>query len=183
MMPMFGAGTSARVDGRRRGFTLVELIIVTAVIALVAAAAAPRFTGWLRRTSVEGASGHLALVLRRAHNQAAVTGARHRLVLDMDRSAYVVLREDEEGRFVEVRDEGQRRASLARGVSFKDVVMPSGRVTRSGSVTIDIFPKGFMDEVIVHIGDDSGRVRSVMVRGWLGRVKVLDGYRGWDDAG
>ncbi len=160
-------------------FTLVEMMIVAAIVALLAAGTVPKFTGWLKSSRIDAAAGHMAGVLRRAHNVAAVTGKKHRVVLDLEGGAYSVEREGEEGDFEAAPDRMFRRVVLARGIVFKDVTFPSGDMLTTGKAAIEVFPKGFMDEILVHLADESGRERTVLVRGWLGRVKVLSGYRDW----
>ncbi len=48
-----------RMRGSAMGFTLVELMILIAIMAIVAAVAIPQFNIWMIRARIQGASGHL----------------------------------------------------------------------------------------------------------------------------
>lgn len=54
-----------QVSARRRGFTLLELLVVLAIVALVSATAAPRVAGWLEAAEQRGWQSDLRAQLAR----------------------------------------------------------------------------------------------------------------------
>jgi type IV fimbrial biogenesis protein FimT len=54
-----------------RGFTLIELLVVLTLTAILAAVAAPAFTGTMGRTAVRGTASSLQLDMMRARSEAA----------------------------------------------------------------------------------------------------------------
>lgn len=58
---------------RRDGFTLVELMIVIAVIGILAAIAAPSYQTYMAQRRLNGAARHLAMHLMQARSQAITT--------------------------------------------------------------------------------------------------------------
>jgi prepilin-type N-terminal cleavage/methylation domain-containing protein len=69
----------------RRGFTLVELLVVIAVAALLLALAAPRFAGMLDSIQAEAAARRLAGALQLARATAVLRGRR--TALEVQRGA------------------------------------------------------------------------------------------------
>jgi general secretion pathway protein H len=73
---------------RQRGFTLVEIIVVVALIALLTAVVAGTVTGGLGSARVRAASKDLMAALRFTRSQAVVKRESQVLVLDVERRAY-----------------------------------------------------------------------------------------------
>ena len=61
---------------RRDGFTLVELMIVIAVIGILAAIAAPSYQTYMAQRRLNGAARHLAMHLMQARSQAITTNKK-----------------------------------------------------------------------------------------------------------
>jgi prepilin-type N-terminal cleavage/methylation domain-containing protein len=73
---------------RRRGFTLVELILVMIVIFTLATIIAPRFTDFFPSLQVRKSTEHLLAWARKARSDAALTGTRQRLLMDSSKKKY-----------------------------------------------------------------------------------------------
>jgi type IV fimbrial biogenesis protein FimT len=67
-----------------RGFTMVELMVVVALVAIILALAVPSFTGTLARKRLEGVASELATDLQYARSEAAQRNAAVRVIIGTD---------------------------------------------------------------------------------------------------
>jgi type II secretion system protein H len=77
----------ARSRARRRGFTLIEILAVVAILALTAVFVLPNL-GALGERRVQHAALRLAAELELARQRAVVTGIPHRVLFDLQNGAY-----------------------------------------------------------------------------------------------
>lgn len=75
---------------QHRGFSLVELMIVLAVMSLLLMFAAPRMAGNLTGLTLKTAAKKTAGMVRYARGQAVATGVPHAAVFDCERHALIV---------------------------------------------------------------------------------------------
>lgn len=68
-------------SARRRGYTLIELIIVVAITALISGFALPGIIGGIQRRGVDGAARRLTEDVRLAQSTALTRGAQARLIV------------------------------------------------------------------------------------------------------
>lgn len=73
------------------GFTLVELLVVAAVVMLLAAMAVPRYARSVSRWRAESAARRIAADLTLAQRHARTTSAAQRLEFDVAGSSYTLL--------------------------------------------------------------------------------------------
>jgi prepilin-type N-terminal cleavage/methylation domain-containing protein len=66
----FSASSAVYLSRNVRGFTLLEILIVTIIIALVAGIGIPRFIGSLERAEIKSTAGEIASVMRLARLKA-----------------------------------------------------------------------------------------------------------------
>lgn len=77
-----------RRAGFRAAFTLIELIVVMAIIVVLASMAAPRFGNSLNNRRVEMAAHRIAADLKLARQRARTTGSAVRVVFDALSDSY-----------------------------------------------------------------------------------------------
>jgi type II secretion system protein H len=76
-----------RAAGRRRGFTLIEVLAVVAILALVAVLVVPNL-GALRTRRLKVSAERLAAEIELARQRAVATGIPHRIYFDLDAARY-----------------------------------------------------------------------------------------------
>ena len=72
----------------RRGVTLLELMLVMAILVVFAAVLAPRFTDFFPSLQVDRTARTVLAWAKKARADAALTGARQRLVFDFEKRRY-----------------------------------------------------------------------------------------------
>ncbi|HET58672.1 MAG TPA: type II secretion system protein GspH [Deltaproteobacteria bacterium] len=133
------------------GFTLVELMIVVALMGIMAAIAAPGFRDYMAQNRLNGAARLVMTDLMYARSQAATENAN--FTVDFSGNSYSVMRTDDSDvrRSRNIQDE-YFDVTMTSNQDF--VYRPNGTVTAAGTVTLTN-SKG-TKQVIVSM---AGRVR------------------------
>ncbi len=163
----------------RKGFTLLELLVVLVIISLVAAFVGPRVAGSMSTLSLKTASKKIAASLRYARSQATSENTPYIVVFDLNKNrlalgaAQATSRGDSEE---EAADEGQegyrsRIYDLPEGIIFDRVVSVE---SESGSEIFRIifFPNGASSGGKVFLKNDRGRRCFVSVDFVTGTVQL-----------
>ncbi len=159
-----------------RAFTLIELVVVLAVLGLLAAAAAVKFHGLFGRTRLQAAArglgDHFALAVRRAY----VTGGYHTLVFDLETGRYWIKegRRDEEGRSFLMR-------RLVRGVSFADIQVGGNLYVPPGTLSVEISPLGVTNDLLVNLQDSEGGEAAVWLNALVQSVEYFSERKNFED--
>lgn len=134
------------VRERESGFTLIEMMVVMAIIALMAALAVPSVSNFFQ-VSLSSTAREMAGVVKETYNSTVVTGQVHRLVYDFKTQSYwvesamgsVLLDTDESRKRAErksrfatekEKEEAEKQRSsqfmMAKSVTRKKVALPTG---------------------------------------------------------
>lgn len=98
-----------------RGFTMIELLVTTAIVAVVANAAAPTFSEQLARRRIEGAATEMTVDLHYARSEAISKNRQISLKTKADGSGYDI-----------------NYVDAPAAVPFKEVRLPSGIAVTAG---------------------------------------------------
>ena len=173
--PMSRAGISTDPSGKS-GFTLIELVMVLAIIGIALGLVAPRFSGFLGTAELGSTARILAGTARAVHNEAARRGHEIVLHLNLDRNEYWVTYKTKEGVEKEVGGMFLKKRSLPKGIKFKDIVLHNKYVTAQGEVSLVYSPLGRVGRTVIHLEDRTGRNFTVRIKPYNGQVEVYNYY-------
>jgi general secretion pathway protein H len=148
--------TSSTNSRAERGFTLVELMVVLALLALAYGLAAPAFTRAVAGSELRGAARELALALNRARADAVVGGGPRRLTVDGLAGTYGT---------------GLARHAIPFGMTISAAVPEALRST-AHVAAIDFFPDGGSTGGRVTLTTREGARAAVAVDWLTGRVRA-----------
>lgn len=184
---------------RRRGFTLLEMLLVTILIAVLMATAVPTFRGTLAGQQLRQAASLVSSGLANARVTAIRTGTAQQFCFEPDGNVYWVQPFDPSaavdssgslptagGASSGSGSSGQRQ--LASGITFSSGLGTSGAAatgsgaasgssggaTSSAQETVTFFPDGTSHDATVVLVNGRGRAVSVRVRGLTGLSRVGD---------
>jgi len=118
---MIGEGCRMAAAGRSPrpgGFTMLELTLVLAILALILALAAPRFRGFAASREVHDTAASIVTLIKWARMQAVDEGRLFRLYVDMDLGEYWVSGQ-EGANFVDLRVSMGQRFMVPYGVTLQ----------------------------------------------------------------
>jgi type II secretion system protein H len=169
------AGTARgwrRACGRQRGFTLVELLIVMAIIVVMAAAIVPRMGRSISRQNLVEATARLAQTCRTVRELAVASGRMCAVELDMDAGSCVVTRQTGSGKSSSMdnaREVWLKPQQLPQEVKVASCRTPRGTEVTAGRMSVRFFPDGRSDGVVVRLVADA-EAYDVVVHPQTGRV-------------
>lgn len=183
---------------RRGGFTLVEIILVIAIIVLAFAIALPTIGRSLKSAKLKTAARE-AIVLSRYARNAAILHQRHHVMMfnpearklelvSLERSGFQggmgdpfaslenarqvesKLQEQEEQAEYQVKDGGIKAKTLPEGVGIEDFTCSAEDQEHNGVYWVNYYPNGMCDAHSFSIADTRGRKITVKVDGITGEI-------------
>jgi Tfp pilus assembly protein FimT len=150
--------------------TLLELVVTLGVLMLAAALALPRFAdrGGL---ALDSAASQLRDALGFGRERAILGGARWQLVVDLDAGRWVIGRPRADGGLDAPAGPLGAPVTLPSTVRVRSVRGDVAEVRR-GTAVVSLSPEGDALPVRIELGDDRGRVTSVLLPPAAARAEV-----------
>jgi general secretion pathway protein H len=164
-------------ERRARGFTLLEVVVVTAVIAIAAAIVLPRL-GDRGTLAVEEAARRLADVAGAARERAILGGVPMRLVVDLDAGRFHAGRAGRDALTVLPASGDDPEPARLPGAVRMLAVARGGVPVTGGVVAIDLDPAGDALPVRIDLADARGHAASVVLPPAGARATVRRGAGG-----
>ena len=161
----------------RRGITLMELIIVMAIIALGAVLMVPNIAGWIPHYRLRSATRDVVSALRVAQMKAVARNMDHRVTFDSGEGSYFIMRRTTAGVNnwvrITVSDEVAAGADDAKqflpsGVQFDSVNFPTA-VNNP-----EFYPNSTASGGNVVLKNSRGTLRTIIVAPTTGRIRIAD---------
>jgi prepilin-type N-terminal cleavage/methylation domain-containing protein len=172
-----GLRRSPRIEARARGFTLLELALVMALIALIAALVLPRLAA-LRGAALDASARQLAARVRYLREEAALRGQWIRLAVDARRGLVqtAVLVETQSGDAEFEPDPNPLFRTIALPDAIEpELVGPGVQATSDGLPSTLFAPDGFAEPAVLHLDDGRGRALSIAIDPALPAPRILEG--------
>ncbi|MBT1074108.1 pilus assembly FimT family protein [Geobacter grbiciae] len=173
-MPTSRAGTSSNRRPSCRGFTLMELLVVIALLGLVAAIALPRLTV-SHALELNRSARQLAATIRYVQDRAITGKTPHRIRLEPGTGTVRVTRLLSDGTEGSTGESFLDRPFPAEGVTVADVTTPRGGKVTTGEVVLRFDMAGLGDFTAIHLRGEDDAAMTVMAYP-SGKVTVSEGY-------
>jgi prepilin-type N-terminal cleavage/methylation domain-containing protein len=154
------------------GFTLIELIVVMALIAIMLAFAAPRLQGDLFGEPSKKLARQLLANVTALKTRAVRDQKVYRLVIDLNKNQFYVVHDEMDEETLEKAVASARK--FPHGIRVREVMIHGMEEIRSGQAEIGFYPKGYSDKVLIHMEDnDDGRI-AYLIEPFLAGIKILE---------
>lgn len=158
-----------------RGFTLIELTVVVALIGVAMVVAYPRFSGLVLGRKLRGFAGELAGTLDFVRSRAVLDGRIYYFHFNRAKNEYWVTREGD-GQEEPMAGRLGRGQKLPEDLFLKRVTVEGAPGTYFEPV-IRFFPRGSADEAYVYLESARGDRASVWVKPYTGRSRAEMGFQ------
>jgi prepilin-type N-terminal cleavage/methylation domain-containing protein len=160
------------------GFTLIELIVVMALMGIVMFTAFPRFQRALTDPT-RTASRWILWKLPQLKEQAVTENRQITLIIDVSGNKLLVTHE---GMTPEETETAMENAhEFPEGFELTDVEFPGDRFVSSGTAHIQFYKAGYSDRAIIHAKTDDETRLSYFIEPFMNHVKLVESHVGYSD--
>jgi prepilin-type N-terminal cleavage/methylation domain-containing protein len=162
-----------------RGFTLIELTVVVVIIGLTMALTMPRFNQNILSDDLKASARSLAGLITNLSREAIRENTDYRLYFDLSENCYWT---EKPGLTAEGRMLAKEKAvKLPEDVHVIDIMKKGDEKRSTGEIPIMITRKGYLQPAAIHLGADEGRVFTLYLKTFIGKVEILNGYLEYEE--
>jgi len=171
----FSTPNSAFAIPHSKGFTLIELAVVIAILGVMIALVAPRFAD-LGEANLKRSARHLTGMIRFLRDEAQAKKTIYRLRFDIPAGSYWVeamtLTSDTTLEYRKVSQVIAGEGSLSGNTTFRDVAV-SGH---PDDPYLLFMPDGWVEHALIHLRDGEDRDFTLLVKPLTGDTELREGY-------
>lgn len=145
----------------RAGFTLIELILLTVILAVIVAVSTPRFSRSFSSLRLRDASYNLAKLINYVQEKAVIEGSVHKLVLDTEKGRYYVMASD---------PDNSKKYRLMEGREGRVFKLPEGVKITAKKPEVFFYPDGHSDKTSVTLSNNRTKTK-INIKGNMGYVE------------
>jgi type IV fimbrial biogenesis protein FimT len=145
---------------KKKGITLIELVVVMAIIAIGAALIAPNIGAWLPNYRLRSATRDVASVLREAQMRAISTNTQYQVSFNPAAGSYILQYQDTGGNWI---NEGASQ-KFPSGIVISGITLPGDKANFSPNYTASTGN--------ITLANTKGGSKTVTLTSSTGRVRV-----------
>ena len=162
------------------GFTLIELTMVILLFGLLVSFTIPRLESSILTDDLKKASRKIVGTINELRNTALRNHRDYYLKLDLESGRLWI---DSPSMSEEERTIAREQSSpLPETVHFIDIWFKEGGKKSMGEASIRFTRKGYIQPSAIHLGSDDGRIFTLLMQPFLGKVELTDSYMEFEDA-
>ena len=170
-------------QNRRAGFTLIELVIVAAIILVLVAVSSPLFRATIRDLELQDATYNLSKLIKYGQQRAIIEEKKYRLLFDFDKGTYHLLVEEEkEEAATEGKSSSGTGSTSASGGGWKKTTgrfgeyfyLPKGVKFKGETDRITFLPSGRCDKITLYVVGQKNKALEIKTNGRAGYVGVSE---------
>jgi general secretion pathway protein H len=159
--------------GHKRGFTLLELMIVIAILGITLGYVAPRIQGSLFASSMDEATRGISAMIRYSRSLAIKEHKYYFLRFDISDSRI--------GIYPRPETTGEqplmlKQKRLPEGVEFSGIKSVYQSKKEQGEMDLTITPQGIVEQGVIYLEDPYGNAFTLVIKPFSGNLKVYDHY-------
>jgi prepilin-type N-terminal cleavage/methylation domain-containing protein len=158
----------------KNGYTLLELALVLVVIGMTLSFSLPRFRQALLTDTLKSSARRLVGTVEELREKAIRQQIDWFLYFDLETDSF--WSQDDDISKEELQKVRRTASSLAADVRVRDIWMRDQGSLSEGIVKIRFNKKGYVNQAIIHLEDESGRQMSLLLEPFLGTIKISEGY-------
>ncbi len=175
MTGMWSPGISNRAACRRRGFTLIELIVVIAIVSTVLLIAFPGLSA-LEGYGFRSDARRLAGLIRALDDLSTTEGLYYRVWFYVEDESVRVESSSDAAVFTKAEDSDFGGFHLGRTTELEDVVIAGLGKVASGEAAVIFNPSVGAEPFSLHLRRGERRL-TLSYNPYSGRVRILEGYQ------
>ena len=165
-----------------KGYTLIELSLVLALIGITLALGLPRFRQALLTDTLKSSARKIIGSVEQLRERAVREQADWNLCFDFENNAF--WNEKAEEATVssaaisneELQQNLKHAVKLAADVRISDIWLRTHGKISEGILKVRFTKKGYVNQTMIHLVDESGRQLSLFLEPFLGTIKLTEGY-------